>query len=295
MPSPASPLRAGRPVCRAEKQEMKSHKAGFTLIELLVVIAIIAILAALLLPALARAKSQARSIQCMSNKKQLVTAMHVYCTDFADHLPINYDYHDDGTTYFSTPPWCAGWMDWTTSQQNTNIQYLTSPLVASFGSYAANQVGIYWCPTDFYLSSSQRSERWSHRVRSVAMDAALGDGPKFNFGWSPPFWWAKKLSDITKPGPSDSWAFIDEHPDSIDDSILYTNPYETNGTGTFTELPAANHDGGCGIGFADGHAEIHIWKNPQTAHPITYSVQNQISVTGNQDLTYLALHTPRAP
>jgi len=294
-PSAGLSLAAGRPGVLRKVEHMKQNKAGFTLIELLVVIAIIAILASLLLPALARAKSQARSIQCMSNKKQLITAMHVYCTDSNDRLPINYDYHDDGTTFFNTAPWCAGWMDWTTSQQNTNIQYLISPTVASFGPYAAKQVDIYWCPTDFFLSSSQHAQGWYHRVRSVAMDAALGDGPKYNFGWTPSFWWAKKMSDIGKPGPSDCWAFIDEHPDSIDDSILYTNPYETNGNGTFTELPAANHNGGCGISFVDGHAEIHIWKNAATAHPVKYSIQNQISVTGNQDLTYLALHTPRAP
>jgi len=89
--------------------------------------------------------------------------------------------------------------------------------------------------------------------------------------------------------------FIDEHPDSIDDCILYTDAYCTNGTGEFTELPACDHNGACGISFADGHAEIHKWRNPKTAHPVTYTTVNRVAVVNSVDLAWLASRTPRHP
>src|ERR1700752_2218236 len=138
-------------------------------------------------------------------------------------------------------------MDWTTSYENTNYNFLIDEKVALLAPYTAKQPGIYWCPTDKYLSTYQRKQGWDHRVRSVAMDGAVGEGKKYNFGW--PMFVAVKMSDLRFPGPSTSWVFIDEHPDSIDDCILYCNPAESNGTGSFTELPAGDHYGGCGVVF----------------------------------------------
>jgi prepilin-type processing-associated H-X9-DG protein len=125
------------------------------------------------------------------------------------------------------------------------------------------------------------------------MNAAIGDGIKYDFGGWPTFW-ARKYSQLVAPGPSMSWVFIDEHPDSIDDSILYTNPGCTNGTGVFTELPANDHGGACGVGFADGHAEIHKWVEASTSYPVKYTTRNQVSVNNSRDLAWLAQRTPRA-
>jgi prepilin-type N-terminal cleavage/methylation domain-containing protein/prepilin-type processing-associated H-X9-DG protein len=273
---------------------------AFTLIELLVVIAIIAILAAMLLPALSKAKVQAQGIQCMNNKKTLQLAWTMYAADYNDALAINGD-QSEPFTYGNGPVqcWCEGIMDWTTSPDNTNIQFLINPKLASLGAYTVKTYAVYWCPSDQYLSGPQRALGWPNRCRSVAMDAAVGDGKKYDgFSFSSTFWWAKKMSDLVRPGTANSWVFIDEHPDSIDDDILYSNPYETNGVGTFTELPSPLHNNGCSVSFADGHAEIHHWLEAETDHAVTYTTVNQVVVPANKpsrDLAWIAQRTPYKP
>lgn len=128
------------------------------------------------------------------------------------------------------------------------------------------------------------------------MDGAVGDGDKYTFSnWTTPMWWAVKGSDLTHPGPAMSWVFTDEHPDSIDDEIMYINPMETNGTGVFDELPSPLHNNACGLSFADGHCEIHKWQAAETCHPITYAPVDQVSVTLSPDLAWLAQRTPYGP
>jgi len=279
-----------------------SAPKAFTLIELLVVIAIIAILAAMLLPALSHAKTEALSTECMSNKKQLQLAWFMYAGDNGEVLAYNFDYHDDGpymppgtsTRPPGTPAWCEGWLDWSTAPVNTNTVYLTSPLVSLLGPYVLNNTQIFLCPADVYSSPSQRAQGWSHRSRSVTMDGNIGGGEKYSFGWTltnP----VVKMDNFIRPGPSMSWLMMDEHPDWMDDAILYVNPSETNGVGEFTEVPGSFHNNACGINFADGHAEIHKWMDVRIILPVKYEYHPEtIDITSpfSPDLAWLAQRTP---
>src|SRR5437868_3487712 len=167
------------PICG---MPVRDRKAGFTLIELLVVIAIIAILAAMLLPALSKARCRAQASYDMNNKKQLALAWTMYTGDFNDNLPINSDVNQPIPPPLpgaGARPWVGGsFMDWTTSGQNVDVRYLTDDLGSSMAAYTARNPQVYWCPADNYASGAQRAAGYTHRIRSCALNAALGFGRK---------------------------------------------------------------------------------------------------------------------
>ena len=287
----------------------KCRDSGFTLIELLIVIAIIAILAAMLMPVLRAANQRALAANCMSDMRQLQIACVMYVTDNSDFLPFN---PDQSVTTAGALPWITGVMDWTTSSDNTNVQNLINSSYSGLAAYTTTQPLIYHCPADMYLKPGvQTGLGWNYRVRSVAMDAAIGGGnpnpgqpgykaPSSLSGFYPKgMFYASKASQLRDPGPSDSWVFTDENPDSIDDGILYISPFflTTGGAGVFTELPSSLHDHGDGISFADGHAEIHKWQDGRTCHPVDFlstsgaSFLNMINPV-NPDLVWMCQHTP---
>jgi prepilin-type N-terminal cleavage/methylation domain-containing protein/prepilin-type processing-associated H-X9-DG protein len=288
---------------------MKMRRAGFTLIELLVVIAIIGILASILLPVLSAAKNRAQAASCMNNHKQLALAWLMYAGDNNDNLAINSDPHPPfGNGYQGTPSWITGTIDWTTGQENTNTSYLIGNTLSLLGNYLGGQVRVFACPAASYLTPAQRAMGWTQRIRSVAMNGAVGNGHKYQepgnpFGWTS-WYYARKSTDFHSPGPSAVWVFTDEHPDSVDDALLYDANYPVT---SFTELPGNQHGGACGMSFADGHALIHRWLGPVANVPVKYwngasrcpqgalpdGRQRVDCAINDPDMLYLAAHTPQ--
>lgn len=241
---------------------MKKNKLkyGFTLIELLVVIAIIAILAGMLLPALGKAKTKAQGITCMNNLRQVMLAWQMYNLDNGDRIVMSF--HGNlaqggaAANTAANAPWVLGWLDWTVSPDNTNINFLIDPKYSKLSAYLGKSKNLFKCPADHYLSSVQRGRRWTERVRSISGNIGIGDGNAETGPWdASTYKHIKKTTDITIPSPSETWVHLDEHPDSMNDAGFF-NP---NASTVWVDQPATYHNGAAGFSFADGHSEVHKW------------------------------------
>ncbi|HEX7859500.1 MAG TPA: type II secretion system protein [Verrucomicrobiae bacterium] len=253
---------------------------AFTLIELLVVIAIIATLASLLMPALARGKSQAHQVVCLNNNRQLNLATSMYAQDSNDQLPRNWGASEikQNLALGTANNWANSVLNWELDPDNTNT---TLNSHAALGSYVGHSARVFRCPIDRVVSELQRGAGWSERSRTISMNAMVGDAGMFLSAAgntnNPSYHQYRKYSEFTSA--SEIFVFIEEHPDSINDGYflnrnapqskndLYNKDEVPKPSYFWNDLPASFHNGSANLAYGDGHAESHHWVDQSTKKP----------------------------
>jgi prepilin-type N-terminal cleavage/methylation domain-containing protein/prepilin-type processing-associated H-X9-DG protein len=218
---------------------------GFTLIELLVVIAIIAILAAMLLPALSKAKARAQGTQCMGNIRQLQIASMVYMSDFNDRFPNN----DVGSPTSEAGP--DSWIKGNVQRFTTPPQNYSTYWVSSGSLWPYNQsYGIYVCPTDRSMVNSSVAHNRSYAI-SVWLSCDNISQVK-NDAYA-----TEALKSTQVKNPSEAIDFMEENQVSIDNGVIGIFSHTTAG---IWNLPSNRHNNSGTLTFVDGHAETWRWK-----------------------------------
>jgi prepilin-type N-terminal cleavage/methylation domain-containing protein len=249
---------------------------GFTLIELLVVIAIIAILAAMLLPVLAKAKCRAQSSQCMSNGHQLGLGWRMWSDENADYL-LTCQTGQPCVNNTTRPNWMTGGFNagtvFPTPQVGAAVDYdINNDLVPSpIYPYVGKNAKVFLCPADNSLVKlpvayqGQAAGTLVHRVRTISMSQVFSGGEWLsgNYAVCNPGNWRTydKLSNIVLPPKT--FVFLDEEMTSINDGALATDCEDNqpnSPAGKYIDFPGRWHCGACGLAFSDGHSEIHKWK-----------------------------------
>lgn len=218
-----------------------TDNAAFTLIELLVVIAILGILAAMLIPALSRAKAKVNGVTCMNNTRQLTLAWTLYSDANEDRCVNN---HGREQTRAERNTWANHVLSWKSDADNTNSVLLTEALL---GEYAARAVKVFKCPSDRALADN------GARIRTYSMNSMVGDPGTLLDEFNRDFRQYLKTADFGNP--SKTFLFLDEHPDTLNDGffLIRLGRYE------WSNLPASFHNAGGNFSFADGHTEFHRW------------------------------------
>ena len=265
-----------------ENQDKAVRRAAFTLIELLVVIAIIAILAAMLLPALAKSKQKAQGIKCVSNMKQLATAWIMYSGDNNDQLVPNWLL---GSGSPAPESWAFGSMK--IAADATNVTLIQSNRLYAY----APSLGVFQCPS--CPAVTVQAVSGVIPLRTVSLNARMGGAPAGTTSTAgtvntaavlaayPVF---AKATAISNPNVSSALTFIDESILTLDDGLYFLQVVGV--TKWSANPPTARHGGGAAMAFADGHAEVWSWRSMTADLPVNATVANAADLQRVQNAVY---------
>ena len=254
---------------RQPKLKMRPARTqpGFTLVELLVVIAIIAILAAMLLPALVRAKDKSQAALCLNNLKQLSACLHLYTGDNADCLVPNNSVIDavTQTSFDFGASWWVG-----DARHDTTTTNFPKGLLYPYNT----SPGTYHCPADkSTIEDSNGNSLPQLRTRSYNLSQSINGYPEYDsvfFSLVPCF---KKFSGIRNPGTDKCLTFLDELEDSLLDAEFGMPTDFFDGSQNWWDRPSNRHSQGANLSFADGHAEHWHWLRAKAFHGWVEPVQ----------------------
>jgi type II secretory pathway pseudopilin PulG len=276
-----------RPLAR--KNSFDSREPGFTLTDLLVAVVVIALLGATIATALASTKPNTLAFQCLNNLRQLGSAWTMYSDDYQGWLVYNHDGALAGKDS-SEESWVGGWLDYSTSSDNTNtdllINHVKYPRAAFFGSYLKT-ASVFKCPADKSTFASTAIPR----VRSVSLNNFMGKNTR---SWTTPTSYTiyTKISQLASPARL--FLFLDEREDSINDPLFFSDPDHRF---QMFDFPGSYHDGADIFVFADDHGETHKWLDPRTTPPINPGqlIPLNISIPGDIDVDWLQQHASELP
>jgi prepilin-type processing-associated H-X9-DG protein len=261
---------------------------GFSLVELCTVLAVSGLLLLTVVPALTRTRPGSEAARCMNNARRLVVAWQMYAHDNGDRIVVSLHGGSANDPQYGIN-WASGWLDWTTSTDNTNAALILTPKYGRLAAYLKATPDVFQCPADRYISAAQTARGWVRRARSSSINVGLGQGNGESGPWDTLYRHIVNTSELQYPTPAETWVFMDEHPDSINDGAAFS-PYRTS----WVDLPATYHNGGGGFAFADGHSEIHKWTGSLLrARGVGFLFRPIAAVAGDPDIHWMSYHAQR--